>query len=155
MILSVTLFMTFLLFGCNISNCNDEEFNNSETREMKLFYHEGNFENDFRLDHSKMDASFFESEYYDETIGIYEKAVIPNKEMALEICNTIIKGMQDVSEQLAENEYVPFSIFYDTEKELWIVSYFARKGKEEFVGNGWSIALRKCDGKVLKIWSEE
>lgn len=88
---------------------------------------------------------------WDDTVGTYADAVIPDKETALEMAKAIFSGMKKGKE---EQEYVPQSVFYDDQDEVWIVSFW--ENSDAFVlGGGCSIAMQKSDGKVLRIWFGE
>lgn len=88
---------------------------------------------------------------WSETVGTYKKAAVPNKKAALEIAQAIFNGM-DKSEET--QEYVPQSIFYDEQDEIWIVSFW-KDSNEITLGGDCSIAIQKADGKVLRIWFGE
>ena len=93
--------------------------------------------------------------YYDkdwnENVGTYEGAAIPDQETALGIAKVIFNGMD---KSKAVQEYVPKSVFYDTQDEIWIIS-FGKDSDEIILGGDCSIALQKKDGKVLRIWFGE
>ena len=88
---------------------------------------------------------------WDETVGTYQGAVVPNEEVALEIAKTIFNAMEKSD---AAQEYVPQSVFYDEQDEVWIVSFW-KETEEITVGGDCSIAIQKSDGKVLRIWFGE
>lgn len=107
-------------------------------------------------EHEETDMVKFKSgDYYnknwDETVGTYKKAAVPNEHVALEIAQAIFNGM-DKSKEV--QEYVPQSVFYDEQCEIWIVSFW--KGSDKIIpGGDCSIAIQKADGKVLRIWFGE
>lgn len=88
---------------------------------------------------------------WSKTIGTYRKAVVPNKETALEIAKAIFDGMDKSKEA---REYIPQSVFYDEQDEIWIVSFW-KESNEITLGGDCSIAIQKADGKVLRIWFGE
>lgn len=95
-------------------------------------------------------GNFF-NKNWDETIGTYKEAVVPNKETALELATVIFDGM-DKSE--TEKKYVPQSVFYDEKDGIWIIS-FGKESNKTILGEDCSIAIREADGKVLRIWFGE
>lgn len=100
----------------------------------------------------KYESGIFHNKNWSETIGTYSgKAAIPNEETALKIANAVFDGMEKSKEA---QEYVPQSVFYDTQDEIWIVSFWKNSNKITF-GGDCSIALQKKDGKVLRIWFGE
>lgn len=88
---------------------------------------------------------------WDEPVGTYTGAVIPDQETALEIAKAVYNGME---KNKKEQEYVQQFVFYDEQDEVWIVS-FGENSDEIIAGGGCSIAMRKSDGKVLRIWFGE
>lgn len=94
-------------------------------------------------------GSYFDKNW-DESIGTYKGAVIPDKDTAINVAISIFDGMSK-SEEVAE--YVVQSIFYDEQDEIWIVSFW--KDSENTIGGDCSIALQKKDGKVIRIWFGE
>ena len=50
--------------------------------------------------------------------------------------------------------YVPLSVFYDDQDEIWVVS-FGEDSRQNTLGGDCSIAMQKKDGKVLRIWFGE
>lgn len=93
--------------------------------------------------------------YFDKdwsvTPGTYKKAVVPNEKAALEIAKIIFNEMDKSKDA---QEYIPKSVFYDEQDELWIVHY-GHEANKTIAGGGCSIAIQKSDGKVLKIWFGE
>lgn len=103
------------------------------------------------IDTIKFESGNYFNKDWNETVGTYKKAVVPNENTALEIAQAIFNGM-DKSKEM--QEYVPQSIFYDEESEIWIVS-FGKESNEIILGGDCSIAIQKEDGKVLRIWFGE
>lgn len=126
-----------LLPLCIFSACTskDEPRDNMITFDKDVYYDEG---------------VFFDKNW-NETIGTYKEAVVPNKETALEIAKAIFNGMEKTED---EKQFVPQSVFYDEQDEIWIVSFW-KDSSEYIVGGGCSIAIQKADGKVLRIWFGE
>lgn len=88
---------------------------------------------------------------WDESVGTYQKAIVPNKETAIEIAKVIFNGMDKSKEA---QEYIPNSAFYDVQDKVWIVS-FGKDANKTTLGGDCCIAIREEDGKVLRIWFGE
>ena len=100
----------------------------------------------------KYESGNFHDKNWEETIGTYsEDAVIPDEKTALKIAKAIFEGMKKSKEAQG---YVPQSVFYDDQDEIWIVS-FGKDSSQITLGGGCSIAMQKKDGKVLRIWFGE
>ena len=99
----------------------------------------------------RFDLGTFFAKNWDSTEGRYEKAAIPNKEIAVEVASAIFEGMEKSKEA---QEYVPQCVFYDEQDEVWIVSFW-KEHTENTVGACCSIAIQKADGKILRIWFGE
>lgn len=92
-----------------------------------------------------------------EEIGescIVPNDVISNHEVALAVASAIFEGLHNGNEPVL----VPVSVFYDTEDQVFAVSFYDKN----FIGNydydgvsGFCIVLRQSDGKVLVMFSEE
>ena len=95
-----------LLPLCIFSACTskDKPRDNMITFDKDVYYEEG----------------FFFDKNWNETIGTYKEAVVPNKETALEIAKAIFNGMEKTED---EKNFVPYSVFYDEQDEIWIVSF--------------------------------
>ena len=92
----------------------------------------------------KYESGNYHDKNWSETIGTYGGMVIPDEETALKIAKAIFDGM----------EYVPQSVFYDNQDEIWIVS-FGKNSNHIMLGGDCNIAMQKKDGKVLRIWFGE
>ena len=77
--------------------------------------------------------------------------VILDEETALKIAKAIFYGMEKSKDA---KEYVPQSVFYDNQDEIWIVS-FGKNSNHIMLGGDCNIAMQKKDGKVLRIWFGE
>ena len=100
----------------------------------------------------KYESGSFYDKNWSEIIGTYsKKAVIPDEETALKIAITIFEGMEKSKEA---QRYVPQTVFYDTDDEIWIVT-FGNNSSRIALGGDCSIAMQKADGKVLRIWFGE
>lgn len=99
----------------------------------------------------KFRTGTYHNKKWDETIGTYQNDVIPNKDVALNVAVQIFEGMQKSDNM---QSYVPQSIFFDEEDNVWVVSFW-EQSKEPMLGGGCSIAIQKKDGKILRIWFGE
>lgn len=100
----------------------------------------------------KYESGNFHDKNWSETIGTYSgRAVIPDEETALKIAEAIFDGMEKSKEA---QKYVPQSVFYDNQDEIWIVSFW-ENSNQLTLGGDCNIALQKKDGKVLRIWFGE
>lgn len=107
--------------------------------------------NNTKNDTVEFESGNYSDKNWDETVGTYEKAVVSDKETALEIAKAIFNGMDKSKDA---QEYVPQSVFYDEQDEIWIVSFWKESNEITF-GGDCSIAIQKSDGKVLRIWFGE
>ena len=100
----------------------------------------------------KYESGVFHDKNWSEDIGTYRgKTVIPDEETALKIAKAIFDGMEKSKEA---QKFVPQSVFYDNQDEIWIVSFW-EKSNQITLGGDCNIALKKTDGKVLRIWFGE
>ncbi len=100
----------------------------------------------------KYESGSFYDKNWSETIGTYsKKAVIPDEETALKTATAVFDGMEKSKEA---QKYVPQTVFYDTDDEIWIVT-FGNNSSRNTLGGDCSIAIQKADGKVLRIWFGE
>lgn len=99
----------------------------------------------------KYESGDYHDKNWSETLGTYAGVAIPDKETALEIAEAIFNGMDKSKDA---QEYVPKSVFYDTQDEIWIISFW-KDSDEITLGGDCSIAIQKKDGKVLRIWFGE
>lgn len=99
----------------------------------------------------KFESGKYHNKDWNETVGTYSKTVVPNEEIALDIAKAIFNGMDKSKEA---QDYVPQSIFFDEQDEIWIVSFW-KESNNSSLGSDCSIAIQKKDGKVLRIWFGE
>ena len=88
-----------------------------------------------------------------ENVGNYQKDVIPDEDAAKAIATAIYQNM-DIGDSI--REYVIQSVWFDD--DVWIVNFGLSSSDESethYVGGGFSIAMQKTDGKVLRIWFGE
>lgn len=99
----------------------------------------------------KYESGNYFNKDWNESVGTYKKVAVPNKNVAIEIAQAIFNGMDKSGEM---QKYIPQSIFYDEQDEIWIVS-FGKESNEIILGEDCSIAIQKADGKILRIWFGE
>lgn len=125
----LSLFLTIMV------GCSNHQYQQNGDKNMDLEFKEG----------------IYHEKTWDESIGTYKNDIIPDKKIALQVAVQIFEGMQKSS---TAEKYVPQTVFYDREDELWIVSFW-EDTEEEILGGDCNIALQKKDGKVLRIWFGE
>ena len=100
----------------------------------------------------KYETGTFYDKNWSEPVGTYSgKAVIPDEKTALKIAKAIFDGMEKSKEV---QKYVPQSVFYDNQDEVWVISFW-KNSNQTTLGGDCNIALQKKDGKVLRIWFGE
>ena len=99
----------------------------------------------------KYDSGIYDNKNWSDPVGTYTEAVIADKETAIHIATAILQSMQNKG--YARN-YVAQSVFFDEADEIWIVSFWENKS-EDTLGSDCSIALKKSDAKVMRIWFGE
>lgn len=103
-------------------------------------------------DRIQYESGIFHDKNWSETVGTYRgEAVIPDEETALKVAEAIFDGMEKSKKA---QKYVPQSVFYDDQDEIWIVSFW-KDSSQAMLGGDCSIAMQKKDGKVLRIWFGE
>lgn len=97
------------------------------------------------------ETGIYHDKSWNETVGTYSNPVVPDKETALKIAETVFNGMTKNNET---QEYVAQSIFYDEQDEIWIISFW-KDSDQNILGGECNIAIQKKDGKILRIWFGE
>ena len=100
-------------------------------------------------------SGIYDKKDWNETVGTYTQAAIPDKDTALQVASAIFEGM---AKNETEEKFVPQSVFYDEQDEIWIVSFWEPvdlSANEITTGYDCCIAMQRSDGKVLRIWVEE
>lgn len=139
LILLFTIFFSITLF----SSCQDDRM---------VYEDEGTVcEDQGKEDVIAYESGIYHNKNWNESACTYQSAVIPDKKTALEIATVIFNRMRKSN---SAQKYVPQSVFYDEQDEIWIVSFW--EGTNGIVLSGdCSIAMQKKDGKVLRIWFGE
>lgn len=131
-----------------LSACNKNQVSDNQYMDKKIEKDESPYAN-IEL---KKEAYSLELE---SEVGIYTKDVIPDKETAIAVAIEIFNSMEKSS--YAE-KYEPQMVSYDEYEGIWIVSFWETQNPEEemvTIGNDCSIAIRKKDGQILRIWFGE
>ena len=76
---------------------------------------------------------------------------------------TAVAVAQAIFDNSIKNKYVDYKnctgimVSYDSENGVWVVSFSKTSDNpnEYILGGGYSIAIQKSDGKVLKMWASE
>lgn len=97
----------------------------------------------------KYETGVYECKDWDDPVGTFTGDVMPDAETALRVATIIFSNIRNASE--ANHE--PLSVFFDEEEEVWIIFFHERDS--DMLGGDRNIAIRKQDGKVLRIWSGE
>lgn len=128
--LIIFLLLSFMLIGCASSK------NDSNRSDLTISYKSG----------------AFWDKNWDSDIGTYTGVAIPNEECAIAVASAIYNAIPGEDDE----GRVPTGVFFDEEEEIWIVS-FGRLPYNGvyFLGGDCSIALRKADGQVVRIWFGE
>ena len=89
---------------------------------------------------------------WEDHAGVYKEDVVPDRDVALTVGIAVFKGIAKNSKSL--EDFVPQSVFYDTENEFWVVIFYPDYDSDEgvyVVGGDCSIFIRKKDGQVFRI----
>ena len=89
---------------------------------------------------------------WESSIGTYTGVAIPDEACAIAVAQAIYDAMPNEESK----GRVPISVFFDEPDEIWIVCFgYPPKNGVYVFGGDCCIALRKTDGKVLRIWFGE
>ncbi len=79
---------------------------------------------------------------------------VPDKETAIKIAESITSGFQKKG---VFPGYVPQHVFFDSDKDVWIVSLWEESENENEIYSGacFSVAIRKDNAEVVKMWVGE
>lgn len=89
---------------------------------------------------------------WDDPMGTYEEDVIPNADTAADVAKAILGGMNT-----GDEAYDLAAVTYDEKNEIWIVDFSLKSENPDSIilGGGYSMAIEKKDGRVLRIWTGE
>jgi hypothetical protein len=98
-------------------------------------------------------GTFFDKNW-DEPLGTYKGDCVPTKEVAMEIATSIMNELQKNGKF---KKCVLASVFYDEVDEIWIVIFCDYTEGRGFVtlGGGCTIAIKKSNAQILRIWTGE
>lgn len=82
----------------------------------------------------------------EDNVGVYHKELVQDKETALGIAKVVLNNVCKTKDR-----FNSVKVFYDIEKELWIVTFF----KKDVLGGDVNIAIRKSNAQIVKVWSGE
>ena len=102
-----------------------------------------------------IDAIYIEGKYPDKNWNLVEflieKDCIPDKETAIKVAEIYLL-IEKRSDESLNHSFIPTEVFYDIEEMVWIVSFSPYQNGKPIPGNSYSIALRKKNAEVLKMW---
>ena len=106
----------------------------------------------------------YEYKDWDQKDFTYTGVAVPNEQCAIEMATSIVKNLKfegkiqpsiwaEVFNADYVQELIPQRIFYDEPDGIWIVSFWEKipEGVKK-TGTGVNVAIRKEDGKVLRVW---
>ncbi len=137
-----TVFFVFSLSGCK-NNDNDlsSRIEWVEKQNSKIEYEKGIY-------HNKDWDSF---EYP------MDKVCVPDEETAIAVAEAVFAKYRKNNEY---SKFIPKRVFFDTEDEIWIVSFddpyeIDDEGHIfEYVGLYFNIAIKKENAEIVKMWLE-
>ena len=105
------------------------------------------------VDEIELETGIFYNKNWEQDVGTYTDDAIPSKEAAISMASVVFANMHKHPD--AEN-FIPQAVFYDTEDKIWVVPFWGKDDIEHgIVGYDCSIAMRKSDGKIMRIWYGE
>ena len=149
---SLISFLTLLIL---LNSCQNSKACSCQPKEdpkltIDVKYSTGTYYKDIRYD----TGDFEKENLYDweDHAGVYKEDVVPDRDVALTVGIAVFKGIAKNSKSL--EDFVPQSVFYDTENEFWVVIFYPDYDSDEgvyVVGGDCSIFIRKKDGQVFRI----
>ena len=99
-----------------------------------------------------IESGVFSEKYWDDPALSYDFVAVPDANVALEIAEAVFDTFKDKGYGAVSGQ-TPQSIFFDTEDEVWIVSFDEKQtGDDLSVDGAFNIAIQKSDGRVLTMW---
>ena len=151
-LLSLISLLTLLIL---LNSCQNSQASSCQPKEdpklaIDVKYSTGTYYKDIRYD----TGDFEKENLYDweDLAGVYKEDVVPDRDVALTVGIAVFKGIAKNSKSL--EDFVPQSVFYDTENEFWVVIFYPDYDSDEgvyVVGGDCSIFIRKKDGQVFRI----
>ena len=101
----------------------------------------------------KFETGVYHNKNWDDPVLTYEGNVVPDEMAAIRITSAIFEGIRTAEQR----DHAPQLVFYDEQDEVWIVCFWDKVDDfgNPIVGGDVNIAVRKADGKVLRIWLGE
>lgn len=96
------------------------------------------------------DEGIYQYKDWDNMEFAVEGDCVKDKETAIEIAISITEGFQ---KEGFFTGYVPQSVYFDTEDNIWIVCLYPNE--EGYVGSDFCIAIKKDNAEVVKMWVGE
>ena len=151
-LLSLISLLTLLIL---LNSCQNSKVCSCQPKEdpkltIDVKYSTGTYYKDIRYD-----TGDFEKENlyaWEDHAGVYKEDVVPDRDVALTVGIAVFKGIAKNSKSL--EDFVPQSVFYDTENEFWVVIFYPDYDSDEGVyvaGGDCSVFIRKKDGQVFRI----
>lgn len=90
----------------------------------------------------------------DQASDFLQEDLVQTEESATVIANAVLEAT--VSKESVQTYYLA-NVWDDTEREVWVVTYFLRSEVigYEMVGGDINIVIRKHDAQVVKMWGGE
>lgn len=94
----------------------------------------------------------YRNKNWDMIESVIEMDCIPDKETAIKAAEIflLVGQRQDKTPNLS---YDPTAVFYDTEDEIWIVTFAPFEKGLLIPGDSYNIAMRRNTAEVIKIWA--
>ncbi len=125
----VVIFFTIIL--CLLLLIVFLQFYKNDNKNIDILYREGDF-----------------SYLLKDNTAVYDGEIVSDKETAIEIAKIVLNNISDFENK---KDYNTIIVFYDTEKEIWIVTF----DKKDTLGGCVSVAIRKSDAQIVKVWFGE
>ena len=146
----ILLFVVAFFITCSIISCGQKEDINESEADNNESIVDGESETMIELE-----TGIYYNKNWDASEGTYYGDAVPNEKVAVEIASSIFEAFMSEF----EHNYVPQRVFYDVEEDIWIISFWEpiipNKDGSVTIGSSYTIAIRKKDGKVMRIWARE
>ena len=104
-------------------------------------------------DKTKYEEGVYSDKNWDAIEFPIERDCIPDKETAIKVAEIFLL-IEKHSNESQNHSYTPAEVFYDIEDMIWIVSFWPYQKGMLIPGDSYSIAMRRINGEVLKMWVE-
>lgn len=126
------LVVVFLILTLAISTC----FGGCSKKEVPAYDGEVSFE-----------KGIYPNKDWDELSFSIDDDCVPDKETAINIAESIKAHYQQKGHF---EDFVTQSVFYDTEDEIWIVTFYESTTNQ--TGSAFNIAIKKNNAEIIKMW---